>query len=540
MKQKNFKFLLAALLFTSLSTSCIYSGGFRFIDIINGNSTSTEIKKIKGDVDYKTPVYPSSYTKSNLNKDNIAIGLNQRYLPSTGNTKLLVIPVEFSDGDRFTNNQLLTIQNTFFGEKSDTGWESAKSFYSTSSYGKMNLDGIVTSPVTANYSLAEIEKASKSSNFSSTSISDSILVDAVKKVASQVNLSDYDTNNDGYIDGVWMVYNYPYESSSDLFWAYTYWTTKQDTISGKKVNLYAWASYDFLYHKQYYALKSDKSKAGDAHTVIHETGHMLGLDDYYTNTRLASSNSYESPVGGVDMMDNNIIDHMAYSKYALNWIKPTVLTESYLNEHNNQITINSLAETGESYILPIYKDGQSKYNDTPFDEYLILETYTPTSLNYQDAMSRYESLQAPARTGLRVYHVDARVGKLTVDSKAMALVWDGCSYDRIPDNTLDDYSAYYYLYSNNSNYSYGTLIDDSDSSFYRTRLVSLLPKNGRKPTSSNSMNASSLYVEGDSFLLSGGSYTNFKFDDGSKPQYGFEVIGLENNTSVTLSFSKIQ
>ena len=36
------------------------------------------------------------------------------------------------------------IQKAFFGTESETGWESLKSYYSESSYGKLNIDGTVT------------------------------------------------------------------------------------------------------------------------------------------------------------------------------------------------------------------------------------------------------------------------------------------------------------------------------------------------------------------------------------------------------------
>ena len=536
--KKNLTLLLSLLTLSTLSlNSCIFVGGAATLyDIFHTSSHNDNTERITGNVTYNTPSYNSSFTKENLNKDNIGLGLGQKYLPSVGNSKLLVIPVQFSDGSSFTSSQTQIIKNTFFGDASDTGWESLSSFYKTSSYGKLNITGEVTSPVTAKYSLSQIDSEyKKNNNLSYTKISDEILYDAVSQVSSSINLSDYDVNSDGYIDGVWLVYNEPTyqyrKNNNNLFWAYTYWYNSDNTVNNKKINVYAWGSYDFLVKDTYTQSKLDKTKAGDAHTVIHETGHMLGLDDYY------SSDSSESPTAAVDMMDNNIIDHMAYSKFALGWITPTVITEELLSKNNNTLSINSLVETGESYLLPIYKDNSIKYNGTPFDEYLILETYTPTSLNYQDSHTRYESIAAPSEVGLRVYHVNARIGKIVVENNS--LVWDSehCSYDKIPVND-NDYYAYYYLYSNSNGYSYGTLIDDSDYSFYRTRLVSLLPQTGYKPSYYNYMKNTSLYQSGSSFMLSGGTYSQFVFDDGSKPQYGFKVTGT-TSSSVTVTFTAL-
>jgi len=61
----------------------------------------------------------------------------------------------------------------------------------------------------------------------------------------------------------------------------------------------------------------------DAHMLVHETGHMLGLEDYYSYSGL------ENPCGGVDMMDLNVGDHDAYSKMVLGWVNPYVVDGSH-------------------------------------------------------------------------------------------------------------------------------------------------------------------------------------------------------------------
>ena len=52
---------------------------------------------------------------------------------------------------------------------------------------------------------------------------------------------------------------------------------------------------------------SSLDKDGDAHTAIHETGHMLGLSDYYATTTDGDT-SYNA-VGTYDMMSANFLDH---------------------------------------------------------------------------------------------------------------------------------------------------------------------------------------------------------------------------------------
>ena len=50
----------------------------------------------------------------------------------------------------------------------------------------------------------------------------------------------------------------------------------------------------------------------DLHTFLHETGHLLGLYNYY-----ASDDSYCHPAGCSTMMNQNICDLDSYSKMIL-------------------------------------------------------------------------------------------------------------------------------------------------------------------------------------------------------------------------------
>ena len=61
----------------------------------------------------------------------------------------------------------------------------------------------------------------------------------------------------------------------------------------------AWGAPDYGYGKV------------DAHTYIHEMGHMLGLPDYYDYSFKSS------PTGMYDMQDNNVGDHNPFSKMHL-------------------------------------------------------------------------------------------------------------------------------------------------------------------------------------------------------------------------------
>ena len=53
----------------------------------------------------------------------------------------------------------------------------------------------------------------------------------------------------------------------------------------------------------------------------------------------SSTTPYLAPAGCLDMMDFNIGDHMAYSKFLLGWIEPTVI--KVLMIHHQHHSYNS-------------------------------------------------------------------------------------------------------------------------------------------------------------------------------------------------------
>ncbi len=523
MKFKKLSFVLSFISLASL-TSCFF-----FVPT-DKNTETTSSSTTKTFANYKTPTYTSDYSKDNLNKDMLGRGFGYRYMPSVGDSKLLVIPIQTTDYT-FSSSDLNLIEKGFFGEASETGWQSVASFYAESSYGKLKITGEVSPVINLGKTSTELETIAKSYSNNNKNYTDAILDAALEAIATKtdIDLTQYDTDGDGYIDAVWMVYSPKYNRNSDFYWAYTTWTSSSNTYSGKKACCYAWASVSFLTQKNYSTLL-DKTNIADSHTFVHETGHMLGLDDYYSyDYSYSSSNrngNTDTPVGGVDMMDFNIGDHDSYSKYVLGWSSPTVITEEYLEANNYQLTLRSMTETGESFLLPCYKDGNIEYNGTPFDEYLLIEYYTPTGLNKKDSEEKYSNnLSTYTKCGVLVYHIDATVGKLVATSSG-SISWDGYAYDKLPaySSDLGRKYAYFPIYSNTYSYSYNQDITDDGLSYYRGRLISLLPSTGKRINGSKTgySGNSSLYTKGKTFGRNG-VYSDFCFDDGSKPQFSFTV-----------------
>lgn len=530
-------FLISLTLSASLLSSCFLSSLFS-----------------KNSIDKTPAAADGEYTYEKNAKDIIGKGLSYKYLQSTGTARILVIPVAFK-GDSFSNTKLQRLYNSFFKDSDSTGWESVYSFYNKSSYGKLSITGDVTDPVDLSITVSEYKSLYSQSEKESETYTDEILEYAVSKVAKAgtIDLSKYDMDGDGYLDAVWLVYSASYNANSDSLWAYTTWNinTKQ-SISGTtlKTSLYSWASIDFLTQKQYSKstfFSSSDAENGDAHTYIHETGHMLGLDDYYSYDYGYSSQGkymYDEPVGGIAMMDCNVGDHDMFSKYVSGWVTPTVITEEYLKENGNTLKLTSSQSTNGGNMAFLIPNKTNKNNShSPFGEYLLVEYYTPTGLNESDTTG-YNNAYTYGTKGVIVYHVNASIGKVTANRK-QELVWDGKIYDEETiesannDSKLGNYYAYTYIYSNTKSYSFN-VIDDSNSTYYRGRLISLLSHTGKKIAgnafSRSFAQDSSLFKQGDSFGT-GGTYSEFKFDDDSSPEYGFTVDST-SDTECSITFQE--
>jgi M6 family metalloprotease-like protein len=326
-------------------------------------------------------------------------------LKSTGTQHLLVLPIIIKGYESTaTDATREAIFKTFFGDPSDTGYESVASYYYKSSYGQLLLKGTVAGWYSSGLTPSEI--TAKNTDDNEAGGVEYLINQAVTSYKKNYNtsLTDFDEDGDGYIDGIWVIYSCPdysqtsYSSLGDTFWAYTYSCLDNTASPLSPVGWkFSWGSYDFMY-------EAYGSGSVDAHTYIHETGHLMGLDDYYAASSLKNTRNF-APMGCVDMMDYNIIDHDAYSKFALGWVHPLVVTGPSF------IALKPSAETGECILIPT----SNGWNGSAFDEYLLLEFYTPTNLNAKDSASFYpgNGVQGFTKPGVRIYHVDARMATLT-------------------------------------------------------------------------------------------------------------------------------
>lgn len=419
-------------------------------------------------------------------------------LNSSGDVRILVVPVYFAHTDDSTfaafgktkDAVRDDINTAFFGTSEETGWESVKSYYEKVSYNKVNISGEVTDWYYTENSYQYYGKYSYTINELIDDITESLDKNIKKK---------YDTDSDGWIDELCLIYSQmDFQQMNDdnlqNLWALTSWTEENPNKKSPVTNTYLWASFDFMY-------KSENIKV-DAHTYIHEIGHGFGLDDYYDYNVVKNGNY----AGGWTMQDNNVGSLDPYSRMTLGWFN-----NIYVIEETCEINLKPLEDSGDIVLI------SENFWGSPFDEYYLIDYYTPTGLNEFDTKYPYDnSIYGVNSEGLRIWHVDSRILNVytTLNEALYNLNGYGSAYSvdsffrnnagAVLANTNTTYSADYASYC-----SY--LI-----SFRNFRLLELIRGNGEYKSSEN-------FCEDD--LFKNGEYYLWEFNDS------------ENTTEATLEFT---
>ena len=443
--------------------------------------------------------------------------IDWKLAPSTGETPLLVVPVVIEGyEDDATPERLANIEKAFFGDSADMHYESLHSYYYKSSYRKLDITGTVTDYFYCgdNSSVVTDENSITATNCGTK----------VGRLAQEcatwaantydLDLKDYDSDNDGYIDGMWVIWIGPTYSTTTGFWPFSTTTGASPDYETPTVNNVGWAGNTFI--ENY----SSVDEGCDAHVIIHETGHMFGLADYYSYAY-----SGYSALGNIDMMDYNVGDHNPYSKLMLGWTTPYIV---YGNDVT--ISIDDLLSENSVIVIPYdsktyEKNEEGKVSFNPFDEYLIIDCYTDnTKLN---AIS-YPAYSATPITGsgIRIYHVDERLGIKGGNATSYSLPED-------PDSVWDEENdgKLYTVISNTEKYVAGYTegyvesyfgLPGSCNAFDEIRLISA---DGKYLSQTVYATNDCLFQSGDTFSVSSyqSQFVNGAFDSEESCSYQVEV-----------------
>lgn len=354
-----------------------------------------------------TGVYDIDFTDATYVKNVAEQGYYLGGCPTTGNVDVLVIPVDFSD--RPANSlgyDINKIKTAFNGASGTTDYHSVSEYYFTSSYGKLDLDFHVLD--------AWFRPANNSSYYLNqtidyygyeTEIGDQMVInEALAYLESKMDLSSFDSDNNGYIDAVVVVNTLDIDADVTMKWAYRYWNIYEESegelfeYDGVSANDYLWASYKFLL-EEYDAAgnTSYNDNNTNTYTYIHEFGHVLGADDYYDT-------SYNNePMLGCDVMDTMLGDHNAYTKFNYGWLTTSRLVVS---DSEVTLTLEDFSKNGDTIIIANNWDSALG----AYQEYFVLVYYKNTGLNSGDG--GYFN-----NDGIVVYHVNASLYSEEIDGE---------------------------------------------------------------------------------------------------------------------------
>jgi M6 family metalloprotease-like protein len=303
-------------------------------------------------------------------------------MPSSGTVSTVTLLIDFPDYNYEGTETIYDIRSRMFGSgnRGNYPYESLSEYYKRSSYGKLNITGKVLNWYRAKNNMDYYEKLGAEGR-------QALIKEAMDYHKRQgVNFAEFDGNNDGKIDAVYVKWGGPIKGWGSFWWPYTAsWQDAAFTIDGKTMPRYVWSSCE--------------NESGNSNIDIHETGHLLGLPDHYDYDFWGKV----GPSGGtgkVTMMDSSEGDHDAFSKILLGWIEPKIVSEE-----TQSITLTPSEDTPTAVIV------MTNTNKNIFSEYFVIE--------YKNMDRNNKSLESILSPGLYIWHVDA-----TLDSTGYTFLYN--------------------------------------------------------------------------------------------------------------------
>lgn len=227
------------------------------------------------------------------------------YLPPKG----VVIMVNYSDKEfkstttKAVIDELCNSENCTVNKYSGVNYGSIGQYFRDQSDGKYNLQLDVYGPVTLDHDYAYYGKDDGGEG--NDKYSGDVIIEACKKMDSEIDFSQYDWNNDGKVDFVYVVY--AGKGQADGGDANTIWPHSYDIASSRYYGncTYSEAQCKFdgkLVHN--YAMSNELSGSSLAGIgiICHEYGHVIGLPDHYDTDYSTNYNNSLTP-NEWDVMD---------------------------------------------------------------------------------------------------------------------------------------------------------------------------------------------------------------------------------------------
>lgn len=273
----------------------------------------------------------------------VASGKPSKVYPNTGSPKSLVILVNFKDLAFVTPNpqQAFTDLLNKEGYTENGGTGSARDYFKAASNGISSPEFVVVGPYTLSNNMSYYGGNDENDDDSRPR---QMVIDACQLANDKgLDFSQFDTDNDGYVDNVFIYYagyNEAEHGPDDSIWPHRWALYDQaKRLDGKYVNDYACTS----------ELKgSSGSNMCGIGTFAHEFGHVYGLPDYY-----ATNGATHHTLSTWSIMDYGPYlnqgrtppTYSAYDRFYLGWLTPEILNKP------GDIFLEDIKTSNSAYII---------------------------------------------------------------------------------------------------------------------------------------------------------------------------------------------
>ncbi|MBP5759553.1 MAG: M6 family metalloprotease domain-containing protein, partial [Bacteroidales bacterium] len=240
---------------------------------------------------------------------------------------------------------------------------SVHDYYHEASYGKLNLVADVVGPYTCDYNSRHYGNhgqgnAQQGSEFATEALR--------KAVAGGANFAQYDSDNDGAVDCVHIIFaGYGQEAGGgdSVIWSHKWSASERVVNNGKYAQIYSCSP-----ELSGNARNNAQHKISHIGVSCHEIGHVLGAPDFYdtdygTNGQYPGMGNWDIMAGGswngtTGEAGNAPPHHNPYTKaYIYHWVTPVVLSgydtltiQPMYRDSNAFYQINT-ATTNEYYLI---------------------------------------------------------------------------------------------------------------------------------------------------------------------------------------------
>ncbi len=261
------------------------------------------------------------------------LSVRKNAFPLSNSPRSLVILVNFSDKSFVTSSAQSAFTNLLnqSGYSANGATGSARDYFMASSYGKFSPEFDVVGP----YTLSKTMQSYGANDADGYDVDPArMIVDACKAADNAgVNFSQYDTDNDGLIDNIFVYYagyNEAEGASENTIWPHRWvvYTSQESSTDYTYDGTVASVTFDGVRLYDYACTSELKGTSGSnmcgVGTFCHEFGHVLGLPDYYHTAEDKTTLDYWNIMDAGNYLNDGRTPpvYSTYDRFYLGWLTP--------------------------------------------------------------------------------------------------------------------------------------------------------------------------------------------------------------------------